>query len=84
MTGEGEASPTHDLPLGVAPNPQTDTARIIATTPGDAIVLLTGGFFERANERGDQWGAARARDCVARGADERPAVLAEALVAESD
>lgn len=48
-----------DLPLGIAPSITFETARRVKFEPGDGLILATDGFFEWANDSGEQYGTQR-------------------------
>jgi serine phosphatase RsbU (regulator of sigma subunit) len=52
-------TPTHGLPLGVIEELGTDPGTRLTLDPGDALVVVSDGFFEWANAAGEQFGTAR-------------------------
>ena len=58
------------LPLGVEPGAPFDAAAIPELRPGDAVVLVTDGFFEWAGPNGDMFGVDRLSRTLCEVADE--------------
>jgi serine phosphatase RsbU (regulator of sigma subunit) len=52
------------LPLGISPRLISEPPLILEFQPGDLLVLATDGFFEWANEQGEQFGAERLEQVV--------------------
>lgn len=71
-----------DLPLGVASGVVFEAPRRVRFEPGDALILATDGFFEWANEAGEQYGTDRLEAFVAAHARESPASFIQALHAD--
>lgn len=78
-TGQVECWDADDLPLGIAAPLTYDAPRRVAFEPGDVLVLTTDGFFEWANESGDQYGTVRLEAFVAEHASQSPSEFIEAL-----
>jgi phosphoserine phosphatase len=55
------------FPLGAMPLVRTRPAVTVDFQPGDVLLLLSDGFYEYADARGEQFGEARVRDLVAAG-----------------
>ncbi len=62
----------HDIPFGLAPEIGYGPPSTLDMHPGDALVLITDGFFEWPNPQGEQFGIERVEDAV-RSAANRPA-----------
>lgn len=71
-----------DVPLGVMEGVTFDGARKIEFEPGDALVLITDGFFEWANHAGEQYGIQRLEEFVTKHAHRSPANFISALHAD--
>jgi serine phosphatase RsbU (regulator of sigma subunit) len=69
-----------DLPLGIDPDLSFGAAQTIEMGSGDALVLLTDGFFEWADPTGEAWGIERLEETVRRAADQGPDALIGAMV----
>jgi phosphoserine phosphatase len=71
------------FPLGAMPLVRTRPAVTVDFQPGDVLLLLSDGFYEYADARGEQFGEARVRDLVAAGhgatASELLALVQEAV-----
>lgn len=50
---------SHGLPLGVVEHSEYDRAMDLQFEPGDALVLVSDGFFEWMNESGKSFGTER-------------------------
>ncbi|MBL8879420.1 MAG: SpoIIE family protein phosphatase [Phycisphaerales bacterium] len=57
--GAGEWRPATEPPLGVDHGLPPQPAAMFSFEPGDALVLLTDGFYEAMNSRGDLFGEER-------------------------
>jgi len=68
-----------DLPLGIAPSITFETARRVNFEPGDSLILATDGFFEWANDGGEQYGIQRLEAFVKSHGHETPAAFIRAL-----
>jgi serine phosphatase RsbU (regulator of sigma subunit) len=69
-------TPTHGLPLGVIEELGTDPGTALTLEPGDALVVVSDGFFEWANAAGEQFGTARlAEELAACGALPAAAII---------
>jgi phosphoserine phosphatase len=55
------------FPLGAMPLVRTRPAVTVDFQPGDVLLLLSDGFYEYADARGEQFGEERVRDLVAAG-----------------
>ena len=55
------------FPLGAMPLVRTRPAVTVDFQPGDVLLLLSDGFYEYADARGEQFGEERIRDLVAAG-----------------
>jgi serine phosphatase RsbU (regulator of sigma subunit) len=58
-TGEISSIGAHGLPLGIIEEQKLDEAVKFDFEPGDLVVLVSDGFFEWANEAGEQFGLDR-------------------------
>ncbi|MEM0983747.1 MAG: PP2C family protein-serine/threonine phosphatase [Planctomycetota bacterium] len=70
------------VPLGITPWHEELDAVSHRLEPGDALILITDGFFEWADTSGRQWGTQKLKDSITRHGDKPidqfiPAVLAE-------
>lgn len=54
----------HDIPFGLEESVQYGPPQEIALEPGDILVLLTDGFFEWANDQGEQFGTERLGNAI--------------------
>ena len=52
------------LPLGISSVFSSDPSLILELNPGDLLVLATDGFYEWANEQGEQFGAKRLEETI--------------------
>jgi serine phosphatase RsbU (regulator of sigma subunit) len=52
------------LPLGISPRLISEPPVSLELHPGDLLVLATDGFFEWANEQGEQFGAERLEEAI--------------------
>lgn len=68
-----------DLPLGIAPYVKFEAPRRVQFEPGDTLVLATDGFFEWANNGGEQYGTQRLEAFVKAHGHEAPATFIKAL-----
>ncbi len=68
-----------DLPLGIAPSITFETARRVRFEPGDALILATDGFFEWANDSGEQYGTQRLEAFVRAHGHEPPKTFIKTL-----
>jgi len=57
-------SDTHGLPLGITDGSEYDRPLQLQFEPGDALVLVSDGFFEWSNAAGDIFGTERLHDSV--------------------
>lgn len=73
VTRTVESWSADDLPLGIMGDLTFQESRRVCFEPGDALVLATDGFFEWANDAGEQYGTERLRAFVAAHAHEQPA-----------
>lgn len=65
--------PADDLPLGISDEMGADSqAREIAFSPGDALVLVTDGFFEWEDENNEQFGTDRLSAAIRRHGQKDP------------
>ncbi|MFI4917359.1 MAG: PP2C family protein-serine/threonine phosphatase [Phycisphaerales bacterium JB060] len=67
------------MPLGIAAGMPFDEARQVRFEPGDTLVLTTDGFFEWANQAGEQFGVERLRAFVTEHGAMPPAEFIEML-----
>jgi len=74
-TSRTEAWPADTLPLGIASGLSLGSPRCVRFEPGDVLVVVTDGFFEWANEAGEQYGTTRLVEFVQQHADRGPAEL---------
>ncbi len=54
----------HAVPFGVLPFFRSDPAARLQLQPGDLVLLVTDGFFEWENDRGEQFGMQRTEDVI--------------------
>lgn len=54
----------HDIPMGVSDDVAHGPPSEFHPAPGDALVLITDGFFEWANPAGEQYGATRLAEAI--------------------
>jgi len=54
----------HDIPLGLSADVGYGPPTILTMQPGDILVLITDGFFEWANSRGEQFGTQRIEEAI--------------------
>lgn len=78
-TGEVENWPADGMPLGIEPGITFRTARDVQFEEGDALILVTDGFFEWANSAGEQYGMERLEAFVGANASKKPTAFIEAL-----
>jgi len=71
-----------DLPLGIYSGLTFDGARKVRFEPGDVLVLTTDGFFEWANQAGEQFGIRRLEAFVGAHAHEPPSTFIQNLNAD--
>jgi PAS domain S-box-containing protein len=71
-----------DPPLGLLEGVMTGAPREIAFAPGDALVLVTDGFYEWSNAAGDKYGIPRLEEFVRTHASRAPKEFIEALYAD--
>ncbi|MEX0642773.1 MAG: SpoIIE family protein phosphatase [Pirellulales bacterium] len=57
-------SDTHGLPLGIIDQGEYDQPMRLQFEPGDALVLVSDGFFEWSNANGEVFGTDRLRDSI--------------------
>jgi phosphoserine phosphatase len=62
-------------PLGIVPQIEEGLSDPIALARGDMLILITDGFFEWANPRGEQFGIHRLVSMVHKHRDRRPAEI---------
>lgn len=65
-TGAIRDLPVQGLPLGFVPEATYEHAARVSLAAGDVLVLLTDGFYEWADDRGESFGEDRVRDVVRR------------------
>ena len=70
------------LPMGIMEDPPTDVSPPIELAPGDMLVMLTDGFYEYQNGKGDQMGKDRIGETVVRVADKSAKEVLDALLAD--
>ncbi|MEM9754130.1 MAG: SpoIIE family protein phosphatase, partial [Planctomycetota bacterium] len=80
--GSVESFGADTLPLGVVESDDDVDAVAHELPPGDTFLLLTDGFFEWANARGEQFGTQRLRDSLARHGNEPGQRLIDGLLAD--
>jgi len=73
------AFPAEDIPLGITAILGDRSARELPFAPGDALVLVTDGFFEWANPSGELFGIDRLSEVIRAQRAARPAELIAAL-----
>jgi serine phosphatase RsbU (regulator of sigma subunit) len=72
----------HDIPMGLAPDVSHGPPSEFRFAPGDALVLITDGFFEWSNASGELYGTARLAQAI-RAAHALPAAkMIDQLVAD--
>jgi serine phosphatase RsbU (regulator of sigma subunit) len=81
-TGDVESWGADELPIGVEESIDAGRGTTVTLGRGDAIVLITDGFFEWRNPNGEQWGTGRLREALARHGTLAPDELIAALVGE--
>ena len=69
-------------PLAVRPRLPDGASCVLTLRPGDVVVMVTDGFYEWENERGDEFGMERLRGAVAANAGRRASELIECLHAD--
>ncbi|MEO0963684.1 MAG: PP2C family protein-serine/threonine phosphatase [Planctomycetota bacterium] len=83
-SGEVEALDADAPPLGVFPEIHFDGVPVLDLAPGDSLILLTDGFYEWENRRGELWGIDRLVASAGRHRlVEAPAMIA-ALLADAE
>jgi serine phosphatase RsbU (regulator of sigma subunit) len=70
---------THGLPLGIIDGSDYDRPLLLQFEPGDALVLVSDGFFEWANAAGENFGTDRLRDSILASCREAPEQVIERL-----
>lgn len=70
---------THGLPLGIIDGSDYDRPMLLQFEPGDALVLVSDGFFEWANAAGENFGTDRLRDSILASCREAPEQVIERL-----
>ena len=70
---------THGLPLGVVDHSPYDAAMEIRFEPGDALVLVSDGFFEWMNAAGETFGIQRLRTSILESCRVAPKEIIERL-----
>jgi serine phosphatase RsbU (regulator of sigma subunit) len=68
------------LPLGVSEDPGSDGVKTIEMQPGDLLVLLTDGFYERANLKGKQFGTDRVLETIRQCPNGTPQAILDEIV----
>ncbi len=68
-----------DLPLGLSSSMGGAQVRTVSFAQGDALVLITDGFFEAANTDGGMYGIDRVRQCLAKVDGEKAEVIIDRL-----
>lgn len=68
--GHADLHTPTSFPLGAMKLPAPRRAVAIGFAPGDALLLLSDGFYEQANAAGEGWGEARLAALLAEHADE--------------
>jgi phosphoserine phosphatase len=69
-TGRSDLHTPTSFPLGAMPLPAPVRAVTIPFAPGDALLLLSDGFYEQANAAGENWGESRLHALLAEHARE--------------
>lgn len=69
----------HNIPFGIAPRAGYDAPALLDLQPGDILALVTDGFLEWSNPRGDMFGADRFVQQLLADRDLPPAQLIQAL-----
>ena len=54
----------HALPFGILPFFRTDPSSHLHLESGDLVLLVTDGFFEWEDDRGEQFGVPRMEDVI--------------------
>ncbi len=70
------------LPMGIMEDPPTDISPPIKLAPGDMLVMLTDGFYEYQDGKGDQMGKDRLGETVVRTRDKSAKEVLDALLAD--
>jgi len=70
----------HDIPMGLSPDVKHGPPSEFHPGPGDALVLITDGFFEWANPGGEQYGVKRLAEAIRNSHALPPAQIIENLV----
>ena len=52
------------MPFGILPSFNADPPKHLQLDPGDLLLLITDGFFEWANDRGEEFGAQRVENVI--------------------
>jgi sigma-B regulation protein RsbU (phosphoserine phosphatase) len=72
----------HNIPFGLAPEIGYGPPSVLEMSPGDALVLITDGFFEWPNAAGDQFGIPRVEAAIRAAANGSATDLVQHLYAE--
>lgn len=67
------------LPFGISEEAEFDEQRLVHFEPGDTLLLVTDGFFEWANDDGEQFGTARLQEFLEINARLKPEALIDAM-----
>jgi phosphoserine phosphatase len=78
-TGSFRELEPQDIPLGIRPGTRFGPPEAIEFAPGDLLAIVTDGFFEWPNPRGECYGLARLRDQVRRHRDQPAAAIIHTL-----
>lgn len=81
-TGQVAPLESTGLPMGVMDEAPMPCGPLIELAPGDIFVVLTDGFMEWANPRGEQYGEERIADLLRRHRQETPERIIELLCAD--
>lgn len=74
-----EEAETHTVPLGIVEDLDLTPGSLITFEPGDAMLLVSDGFFEWGNAQREQFGIPRLRETFAAAAGLRPAQVIDRL-----
>jgi phosphoserine phosphatase RsbU/P len=74
-----EINDTHGLPLGITDEGAYDQPLELTFEPGDALILVSDGFFEWPNAAGENFGTDRLRDSILASCREAPNQVVERL-----
>jgi serine phosphatase RsbU (regulator of sigma subunit) len=74
-----DAFEAQGLPLGVMNDLESEPPKVLDLHPGDMLVLTTDGFFEWANQNGEEFGMKRMKETIRAARDLHPADIISTL-----